>query len=75
MNNSKKEKLKILFIAQNIPVPGIRSSRIIIEIAHQVSSFVNVSFLYPSELIPFGFQYVKKYKPYYKLKNWNFEGF
>lgn len=75
MNDSNDIKLKVLFIAQNIPVPGIRPSRIIIDIAHQISSFAEVIFLYPSELIPFGFHFLSKYKPFYKLKNWNFEGF
>ena len=75
MNNSNSTKLKVLFIAQNIPVPGIRPSRIIIDIAHQLSSFADLSFLYPSERIPFGFQWIAKYRPFYNLKKWNIEGF
>jgi len=71
----KPEKYKILFIAKNIPVPGIRPSKVIMSIAHEISTFCNVSFLYPNEFIPFGFQYLKKYKPFYNLKSWNCEGY
>lgn len=69
------KKLNILFIAKNIPVPGIRPSRVIIAIAHEISGFCNVSFLYPNEIVPFGFQYLNKYKPFYKLKSWICEGY
>lgn len=71
----ERKKYKILFIAKNIPVPGIRPSRVIMAIAHEISSFCNVSFLYPNEIVPFGFQFLKKYKPFYKLRDWNCEGF
>ena len=73
--DTKQKKQKILFIAKNIPVPGIRPSRVIMAIAHEVSSFSNISFLYPNEIVPFGFQFLKKYKPFYKLKSWECEGF
>lgn len=70
-----KGKLNVLFIAKNIPVPGIRPSRVVMAIAHELSSFCSITFLYPNEIVPFGFQFLKKYKPFYKLRSWNSEGF
>jgi len=70
-----QNKLKVLFIAKNVPVKGIHFSRIVIDIAHKISAFCEVTFLYPNETVPFGFQFLKKYKPFYRLKGWDFEGF
>ena len=70
-----RQILNILFIAKNIPVPGIRPSRVIMAIAHELSSFCKITFLYPNEIVPPGFQFLKKYKPFYKLRPWNIEGF
>jgi len=70
-----QNKLKVLFIAKNVPVKGIHFSRIVIDIAHKISAFCEVAFLYPNETVPFGFHFLKKYKPFYRLKSWDFEGF
>lgn len=70
-----KKKIKVLFIAKNIPVPGMYSSRVIMEIAQRISTFCDVTFLYPKEKVPPGFQLLKKYRPIYKLKSWNCEGY
>lgn len=67
-------KLRVLFIAKNVPVPGMYSSRVIIDIAHQLSGFSHVSFLYPKEKVPYGLHLQKKYRPIYGLKQWEFEG-
>jgi len=75
MTTSEQKKYKILFIAKNIPVPGVLPSRVVIDIAHQITSFAEVKFVYPKERVPFGLHYFKKYKPFYKLKPWNYEGF
>lgn len=70
-----KKRVRVLFIAQNIPVPGIYSSRVIIEIAKRISSFAEVTFLYPKEKVPPGLHLLKKYRHIYKLKSWNCEGY
>ncbi len=75
MGNTKQEKLKVLFIAKNIPIPETRSNKIIITIAHKISSFCNVNILYPNVIVPFGAQLMKKHRPFYNLKKWDFEGF
>ena len=69
------KKLQILFIAKNIPIQGIHSTKVVIKIAHQLSSFCNIVFLYPKERIPFGLHLIKKYRPFYKLKLWHYDGF
>jgi len=75
MSNSDQNKYKILYIAKNIPVQGVLPSRVVIDIAHQISDFAQVQFVYPNEIVPFGLHYLKKYKPFYKLKPWIYEGF
>ncbi len=75
MKQPEQKKYKILFIAKNIPVPGVLPSRVVIDIAHQISTFAEVKFVYPKEIVPFGLQYFKKYKPFYRLQPWNYEGF
>lgn len=68
-------KIKILFIAKNIPTPKLRSNRIIIDIAKSISSFSDVSFLFPKERVPFGMHKKAKFAYLHKLKPWNYEGF
>lgn len=75
MTLTQEQKYKVLFIAKNIPVPGVLPSRVVIDIAHQLSDFANVSFLYPKEIVPFGFHLLKKYKPFHQLQPWEYEGF
>jgi glycosyltransferase involved in cell wall biosynthesis len=70
-----EKKINVLFIAKNIPVPGMYSSRVIMEIATRISSFSKVSFLYPKEKVPPGLHLLKKYRPIYKLQSWNCEGY
>jgi len=75
MDDEKQEKLKILFIAKNIPLPGTRSNKIIFLIANKISSFCKVNILYPNIVVPFGAQFIKKHRSFYNLKKWNDEGF
>ena len=66
-----QNKLKVLFIAKNVPVKGIHFSRIVIDIAHKISAFCDVTFLYPNETVPLGFQFLEKYNMFYLITNWN----
>lgn len=68
-------QLKVLFIAKNIPTPEVNSNAIVLTIAKEISSFSKVHFLFPKEWLPYGFQYISKYKSIYKLKGWKSKGF
>lgn len=67
--------MKVLFIAKNIPTPNFKGNAIILTIAKKISSFSKVSFLFPKEIVPFGFHFFKKYKNVYRLKKWERDGF
>nr|WP_321487495.1 glycosyltransferase [uncultured Draconibacterium sp.] len=69
------EKLKILYIAKNIPTPKKKTNRIIFDIAQNVSEFCNIDFLFPKEIVPFWFRNNPRFSYLYKLKEWTFEGF
>lgn len=71
----KKEKLNVLFIAKNIPSPQKKSNRIIFDIAHKLSAFCEIEFLFPREIVPFWLKGSKKFAHLNKLKSWNFDGF
>ncbi|MFW6275803.1 MAG: glycosyltransferase family 4 protein [bacterium] len=71
-----KKKLAILFIAKNIPTPTKESNRIVFDIAHHLSDFCNIEFLFPKEIVPFWLRNKSKFKYLKELsKSWKFEGF
>lgn len=69
------EKLKILYIAKNIPTPKKKTNRIIFDIAQNVSDFCDIDFLFPKEIVPFWLRNNPRFSYLYKLKKWTFEGF
>ncbi len=69
------EKLKLLYIAKNIPTPQKKTNRIIFDIAQNVSEFCNIDFLFPKEIVPFWLRNNPRFSYLYKLKEWTFEGF
>ena len=69
------EKLKILYIAKNIPTPKKKTNRIIFDIAQNVSDFCDIDFLFPKEIVPFWLRNNPRFSYLYKLKEWTFEGF
>lgn len=81
MNKQNTNKKDVLFIAKNIPVPKknsnriIHSNRIIFDIAHHLSNFAEIKFLFPKELIPFWLRTNPKFTYLINLKHWLFEGF
>lgn len=72
---NKKEKIKILYIAKNIPTPKRKSNRIIFDIAHNLSQAFSIQFLYPKEIVPFWLRNKKKFTHLIKIKKWTYEGF
>jgi glycosyltransferase involved in cell wall biosynthesis len=69
------KKLKILYIAKNIPTPKLKSNRIIIDIAKNILSFSEVSFLFPKERVPYGLHKKTKFAYLHKLKPWKNDEF
>ena len=67
--------MKVLYIAKNIPTPQKKSNRIIFDIAHRLSEFCEIDFLFPKERVPFWLKNSAKFSYLKGLKNWNFEGF
>ena len=64
--------LKILYIAQNIPIPGRESNDVIFKIADNLACYGKVEFLHPSEYVPWFFRSVDKYRLQYGLKDWEY---
>ncbi len=68
-------KLKIHFIARNIPSPNKHNNDVIIKIANFLSERNSLKINFPREAIPLGFQFITKYKHLYNLKNYTLKGF
>ena len=62
--------MKILFIANNIPLPKQKTNRIILSIAEKLSQFCDISFVFPAAFVFPPFSFMKKYKPLRNLKTW-----
>ena len=69
------KKNRVLFIAKNIPVQGRKSNRIIFDIARNLSSFCDIQFLFPKEIVPFWLKNNRRFAYLYNLKSWIFEGY
>ncbi len=69
------KKIKLLFIAKNIPVPKRKSNRIVFDIAKNISEYCDVNFLFPKEIVPFWLRNNKRFSYLYNLKQWDFEDF
>lgn len=68
-----EKRLKVLFIAKNIPRPGKTTNKIIYKIADHLSEFCDVSFLRPREIIPFWLRHNPKFADLYGLKGWKYK--
>lgn len=68
-------KLKVLYIAKNIPTPRKKTNRVIFDIAKNLSSFCTIQFLFPKEIVPFWLRNSAKFSYLKGLKNWSFENF
>ena len=62
--------MKVLFIASNIPLPKLKSNRIVLTIAEKLSQFCDISFVLPAAIVFPPFTLMKKYKPLVNLKSW-----
>ncbi|MDR2848894.1 MAG: hypothetical protein LBV39_07310, partial [Bacteroidales bacterium] len=63
-------KMKILFIANNIPAPKLKNNRIILTIAGKLATQCDISFVYPAFFIFPPFSFMRKYKALANLKPW-----
>jgi glycosyltransferase involved in cell wall biosynthesis len=63
-------KMKILFIANNIPVPKRKSNRIILTIAEKLAAHCDISFVFPTAAVFPPFSFMKKYKAIAGLHPW-----
>lgn len=61
----------MLFIASNIPTPKRQSNKVVMTIAHKLSTQFDVSVLHPTEFAPFPFNRMKKYRNLADSKPWN----
>ena len=64
-------KPKVLFIASNIPTPKRQSNKVVMTIAHKLSTQFDVSVLHPTEFAPFPFNRMKKYRNLADNQPWN----
>lgn len=64
-------KPKVLFIASNIPTPKRQSNKVVMTIAHKLSTQFDISVLHPTEFAPFPFNRMKKYRNLAGSKPWN----
>ena len=62
--------MKVLYIANNLPVPKLKSNRIVLTIAEKMSQFCEISFVFPTAIVFPPFSFIKKYKPLANLKTW-----
>jgi len=69
MVTTEHQKKKILYIAKNIPIPNRKSNNIIVKIAQELSNKIDISFAYPSELVPWFFKKHSKYNIEYGLES------
>jgi len=63
---------KILFIAKNIPVPGLSTNNVILQIAELLRKRDNqIEVIFPKEYVPPGLNFHPKYKHLTNLKSWS----
>ena len=62
--------IQSLYIASNIPLPTLKSNRIVMTIAEKLSQFCDISFVFPAAIVFPPFSFMKKYKPLVRLKPW-----
>ena len=62
--------MKVLFIANNIPLPKQNKNRIILTIAEKLSQFCDISFVFPAPFVFPPLSFIKKYKAFANLKPW-----
>ena len=68
---TETHKPKVLFIASNIPTPKRKSNKVVMDIAHKLSSRFDISILHPTEFAPFPFNRMKKYRVLADSKPWD----
>lgn len=62
--------LKVLYIANNIPLPKQKNNRIVLTIAEKLSVSCDISFVFPAAIVFPPFSFMKKYRPLTNLKPW-----
>lgn len=62
--------MKVLFIVQNIPLPGRASNDVILTLADKISAFSEVQFVNPAEYVPWFLRNSEKYRHLYGLEDW-----
>ena len=62
--------MNILYIAKNIPLPTLKSNRIVLTIAEKLSQYCDISFVFPTAIVFPPFSFMKKYKPFVNMKPW-----
>ncbi len=62
--------MKVLYIANNIPLPKQKNNRIILTIAEKLSLSCDISFVFPAAIVFPPFSFMKKYKQLVNLKPW-----
>ncbi len=62
--------MKVLYIAENIPIPKRPGNRIVLTIAEKLSSKCDISFVYPAAVVFPPFSFMKKYRVLTDLKPW-----
>jgi glycosyltransferase involved in cell wall biosynthesis len=63
-------KMKVLYIANNIPLPKLKNNRIVLTIAEKLSQFCDISFVFPAAIVFPPFSFLKKYRTLTNLKPW-----
>ena len=61
---------KVLYIANNIPLPTQKSNRIVLDIAENLSAQCDISFVFPAAIVFPPFSLMKKYRSLNRLKPW-----
>lgn len=69
-----QNKPKVLFIASNIPTPKRESNKVVMTIAHKLSTQFDISVLHPAEFAPFPISLMKKYKNIMGRHSWEDDG-
>lgn len=70
----KDTKKQVLFIASNIPTPKRKSNKVVMTIAHKLSTQFDISVLHPAEWAPFPINRMKKYRNIAGRHSWEDEG-
>ena len=62
--------MKILYIANNIPIPKKSNNKIVLTIAEKLSPSCDISFVFPAAIVFPPFSFMTKYKPLVNIKPW-----